>query len=265
MARSRTCIDKCIRTSIALADGATWFCAIVLVALILLTIIKEDSLSSGESIRGNQLWSRPCDEIYVVGEGETLHTISDKCGDPFIVERNPHIHDPDDVFPGLAFGLGGGVALWRKVNFLSSEKVTRKPKTGLEWWLTRPSRVAFLVLESATLCSSSLDCIGWRLAVTRHYPWHFLVATYFVFGFVATRFFLDKFFFHNLVIIENPKKTFLLGNYAYFLNEVLDDPKRAKKYFERAILKNLEDGNFLYVYVGLIWRRHKDASHAKAY
>ena len=26
-------------------------------------------------------------------------TISDKCGDPYIVERNPHIHDPDDVFP----------------------------------------------------------------------------------------------------------------------------------------------------------------------
>ncbi|KAJ0972684.1 hypothetical protein J5N97_020643 [Dioscorea zingiberensis] len=44
---------------------------------------------------------RPCEEIYVVGEGETLHTISDKCGDPFILEENPHIQDPDDVFPGL--------------------------------------------------------------------------------------------------------------------------------------------------------------------
>ncbi|KAI4354930.1 hypothetical protein L6164_003753 [Bauhinia variegata] len=40
-------------------------------------------------------------EIYVVGEGQTLHSISGKCGDPFIVENNPHIHDPDDVFPGL--------------------------------------------------------------------------------------------------------------------------------------------------------------------
>ncbi|KAK1409170.1 hypothetical protein QVD17_35695 [Tagetes erecta] len=48
---------------------------------------------------------RPCDEIYVVGEGETLHTISDKCGDPFIVEKNPHIHDPDDVFPGLVIKI----------------------------------------------------------------------------------------------------------------------------------------------------------------
>jgi hypothetical protein len=43
--------------------------------------------------------------VYVVGEGETLHSISDKCGDPFIVERNPHIHDPDDVFPGLVIAL----------------------------------------------------------------------------------------------------------------------------------------------------------------
>ncbi|MED6207167.1 hypothetical protein PIB30_033361, partial [Stylosanthes scabra] len=43
----------------------------------------------------------PCKEIYVVGEGETIHTISDKCSDPFIVENNPHIHDPNDLFPGL--------------------------------------------------------------------------------------------------------------------------------------------------------------------
>ncbi|KGN46208.1 hypothetical protein Csa_005039 [Cucumis sativus] len=45
--------------------------------------------------------SRPCDDIYVVKEGETLHTISAKCGDPFIVDNNPHIQDSDDVFPGL--------------------------------------------------------------------------------------------------------------------------------------------------------------------
>lgn len=47
----------------------------------------------------------PCDEIYVVGEGETLHTISEKCGDPFIVEENPHVQDPDDVFPGLVIKI----------------------------------------------------------------------------------------------------------------------------------------------------------------
>ncbi|KAL8500148.1 hypothetical protein ACS0TY_019948 [Phlomoides rotata] len=58
------------------------------------------------TVRGKlQVISRGCEEIYVVGEGETLHTISDKCGDPFIVEQNPHINDPDDVFPGLGFVL----------------------------------------------------------------------------------------------------------------------------------------------------------------
>ncbi|KAL9688833.1 hypothetical protein QQ045_033257 [Rhodiola kirilowii] len=48
---------------------------------------------------------RPCEEVYVVREGETLHTISDRCGDPFIVEHNPHIQDPDDVFPGLVIKI----------------------------------------------------------------------------------------------------------------------------------------------------------------
>jgi hypothetical protein len=48
---------------------------------------------------------RPCEEIYVVTEGETLHSISDRCGDPYILEHNPHVHDPDDVFPGLVIKI----------------------------------------------------------------------------------------------------------------------------------------------------------------
>ncbi|KAL3646859.1 hypothetical protein CASFOL_009403 [Castilleja foliolosa] len=43
----------------------------------------------------------PCDEVYIVGEGETLQSIMDKCGDPFIVQNNPLIHDSDELFPGL--------------------------------------------------------------------------------------------------------------------------------------------------------------------
>ncbi|KAI4354962.1 hypothetical protein L6164_003781 [Bauhinia variegata] len=91
----------------AIADAASWYCAFILVALVLLSIFRESSLILTDDhhrvigFKGNHLFSRPCDEIYVVGEGETLHTISDKCGDPFIVENNPHIQDPDDVFPGL--------------------------------------------------------------------------------------------------------------------------------------------------------------------
>jgi hypothetical protein len=51
------------------------------------------------------LATRPCEEIYVVGEGETLHSISAWCGDPYILERNSHVHDPDDDFPGLVIRI----------------------------------------------------------------------------------------------------------------------------------------------------------------
>ncbi|KAI4351817.1 hypothetical protein L6164_006130 [Bauhinia variegata] len=95
-----------MKASLSMADSASWYCATVLLALILLGSVRESSLADQtEAFRGSQLLDRPCDEIYVVGEGETLHTISDKCGDPFIVERNPHIHDPDDVFPGLVIKI----------------------------------------------------------------------------------------------------------------------------------------------------------------
>ncbi|KAF8008616.1 hypothetical protein BT93_K2319 [Corymbia citriodora subsp. variegata] len=103
------------RATIAIADAASSLCALFLIALILVASNREsdeanrtgtgDRDSQSYSLRGNQFLNRPCDEIYVVSEGETLHTISDKCGDPFIVERNPHIHDPDDVFPGLVIKI----------------------------------------------------------------------------------------------------------------------------------------------------------------
>ncbi|MED6163999.1 hypothetical protein PIB30_085318, partial [Stylosanthes scabra] len=84
-------------------ESATWFCVVVLMGMVMMmgsiSRVHDDGVIV---IKGEKLGEkRVCDEIYVVGEGETLHTISDKCGDPFIVERNPHIHDPDDVFPGL--------------------------------------------------------------------------------------------------------------------------------------------------------------------
>ncbi|KAL5213686.1 hypothetical protein ABZP36_002838 [Zizania latifolia] len=101
----------------AAADEASWWCAVALVALVLLGALSAETVDGGSggdwgsgsvAVRGPRLGgaaARPCEEVYVVGEGETLHTISDKCGDPFIVERNPHIHDPDDVFPGLVIAL----------------------------------------------------------------------------------------------------------------------------------------------------------------
>lgn len=86
-------------------DSTSWYCAIALLGMILLGSIRESTVAELQ-VRGNSLGDhKACDEIYVVGEGETLNTISEKCGDPFIVERNPHIHDPDDVFPGLVIRI----------------------------------------------------------------------------------------------------------------------------------------------------------------
>ncbi|XP_025015265.2 uncharacterized protein LOC8258498 isoform X2 [Ricinus communis] len=97
---------KPVFTLMAIADVASWYCALVLVTLILQSSLRETSIYDPyEVFKGNQILDRPCDEIYVVQEGETLHTISSKCGDPFIVEKNPHIHDPDDVFPGLVIKI----------------------------------------------------------------------------------------------------------------------------------------------------------------
>ncbi|KAE8693821.1 Major Facilitator Superfamily with SPX (SYG1/Pho81/XPR1) domain-containing protein [Hibiscus syriacus] len=93
-------------------DEASWCCIFVLVTLLLLNSFEETNSTmmneeehDGKVIGGRRLLERACDEIYVVAEGETLHSISDKCGDPFIVEHNPHIHDPDDVFPGLVIKI----------------------------------------------------------------------------------------------------------------------------------------------------------------
>ncbi|RZR86654.1 hypothetical protein BHM03_00013895 [Ensete ventricosum] len=70
------------------ADVASWFLALVVVAgLVLLCSLRRDQPPA----RDGRHRKRACDETY--------------CGDPFLVERNPHIHDPDDVFPGLVIKL----------------------------------------------------------------------------------------------------------------------------------------------------------------
>ncbi|PAN51923.1 hypothetical protein PAHAL_9G630100 [Panicum hallii] len=93
----------------AAADTASWCLALSLVALLLVCSLGAGSAGAGEEampqVRGAALSARPCEEIYVVAEGETLHSISDKCGDPYILEKNPHVHDPDDVFPGLVLKI----------------------------------------------------------------------------------------------------------------------------------------------------------------
>ncbi|GMN39400.1 hypothetical protein TIFTF001_008640 [Ficus carica] len=100
----------CICSSTAAAERASWYCALLLAVLLVLSCCE--SSESEIAVRAQRKdrvsiinRSRPCDEIYVVREGETLQTIAERCGDPYIVEENPHIHDPDDVFPGLVIKI----------------------------------------------------------------------------------------------------------------------------------------------------------------
>ncbi|KAJ6727335.1 hypothetical protein OIU79_005271 [Salix purpurea] len=89
----------------AMAETISWCCALLMALVLVLGCceVSESELAAVGHPRVSE--DRPCDEIYVVREGETLHTISEKCGDPYIVEENPHIHDPDDVFPGLVIKI----------------------------------------------------------------------------------------------------------------------------------------------------------------
>lgn len=93
-------------SSSELAEKISLYSALLLALMLVLGCCESaqshDGVMAGMRNKGAK---KPCDEIYVVREGETLHTISEKCGDPYIVEENPHIHDPDDVFPGLVIKI----------------------------------------------------------------------------------------------------------------------------------------------------------------
>ncbi|WOH06164.1 hypothetical protein DCAR_0625587 [Daucus carota subsp. sativus] len=89
------------------ANKISWFCVVLLGIMLVLNFCESitSTAEQAEKLNVYSLTRRACDEIYVVGEGETLQSISEKCGDPYIVEFNPHIHDPDDVFPGLVIKI----------------------------------------------------------------------------------------------------------------------------------------------------------------
>lgn len=100
----------CGCSSRAMAERVSWYCAVFVTLMLALSSCELFSTSEFtvlEMVHGNtnNNNNRACDEIYVVREGETLQTIGEKCGDPYIVEENPHIHDPDDVFPGLVIRI----------------------------------------------------------------------------------------------------------------------------------------------------------------
>ena len=92
-----------MRSSTTLAEAISWYTALLLAMMLMLSCCEPgEGGEAGHTVLDSRA---ACDEIYVVRQGETLHTISEKCGDPFIVEENPHIHDPDDVFPGLVIKI----------------------------------------------------------------------------------------------------------------------------------------------------------------
>ncbi|KAM0834969.1 hypothetical protein ACQ4PT_063235 [Festuca glaucescens] len=90
------------------ADAASWCCGLALVALLLVSSLGAGEVEEQGGVvvaRGPRMHAasrRPCEEIYVVVEGETLHSISDRS---YILKHNPHVHDPDDVFPGLVIKI----------------------------------------------------------------------------------------------------------------------------------------------------------------
>ncbi|CAN6288984.1 unnamed protein product [Urochloa humidicola] len=90
------------------SDVASWCCCVLALVLVVGSLAGGGGGGGGQVVvmRGARLLeARPCEELYVVAEGETLHSISARCGDPYILERNPHVHDPDDVFPGLVIRI----------------------------------------------------------------------------------------------------------------------------------------------------------------
>ncbi|RDX57836.1 hypothetical protein CR513_62894, partial [Mucuna pruriens] len=95
----------CGCSSTAMAEKISWNCAVFVAIMLVLSSCESNTSEFTIQMlhqNVNNSNNKVCDEIYVVREGETLQTISEKCGDPYIVEENPHIHDPDDVFPGLS-------------------------------------------------------------------------------------------------------------------------------------------------------------------
>ncbi|KAI4963661.1 hypothetical protein ZWY2020_011231 [Hordeum vulgare] len=97
--------------AVSTADAASWWCAVALVALVLLErsarkTADDDGTGEGGAaalhFRGPRLSLRcggPADATGVrwSREGETLHHQRQVRG-PVHRGRNPHVHDPDDVF-----------------------------------------------------------------------------------------------------------------------------------------------------------------------
>ena len=100
---------------------------------------------------------RPCAEIYIVGKGETLQTISEKCNAPFILIDNPHIQDTDDIYEGLP------LRLWRYLHpsaLLLQQSLAKGAPTCSLPALTRMSLPPPIPSQSLPVCSPHLHHRG---------------------------------------------------------------------------------------------------------
>eukprot|EP01018_Ginkgo_biloba_P037926 Gb_39268 [translate_table: standard] len=81
--------------------------ALVVVFTVAIGFIRlNDSIGDVDArVLVNQENEYPCEEIYIVKEGETLQTISEKCNAPFILMENTHIQDTDDLSQGLVLKI----------------------------------------------------------------------------------------------------------------------------------------------------------------
>jgi hypothetical protein len=84
-------------------QGESWFFIIVLIVATLLIVndAKESDIHHEDIENDNFSDGLPCDEFYIVKEGETLNSIAEKCDDPLILLSNPHINGFEDIFPGV--------------------------------------------------------------------------------------------------------------------------------------------------------------------
>ncbi|KAK8947469.1 hypothetical protein KSP39_PZI006652 [Platanthera zijinensis] len=76
--------------------------------LLLAVLVVSAAINGGQarSLRGGGGGRDfPCDEFYVVEEGETLQTISVKCNTVSILDDNPQILDSDDLGRGTVLFL----------------------------------------------------------------------------------------------------------------------------------------------------------------
>ncbi|TKY62005.1 cell wall macromolecule catabolic process [Spatholobus suberectus] len=92
-------------SSTTMAEKISWCCVLFVALMLVLSCCEASTSEFRFQMLPLRYTNKACDEIYVVREGETLQTISEKCGDPYIVEENPHIQDPADVFPGLVIKI----------------------------------------------------------------------------------------------------------------------------------------------------------------